>query len=129
VRGPATFNHPDCGNERSHLAPPVEILGLALLAAIAWLIWDSLKAREAAVAASREACAAEQLQFLDDTVMIQSIRPVRNDEGKLRLRRVYGFEYSESGDSRRKGSIVLVGDRVIVLNLELPPRAQHLPLH
>lgn len=111
------------------MAPPVEILGLALLAAIAWLIWDSLKAREAAVAASREACAAEQLQFLDDTVMIQSIRPVRNDEGKLRLRRVYGFEYSESGDSRRKGSIVLVGDRVIVLNLELPPRAQHLPLH
>jgi len=129
VRGPSTFNYPDCGNERPHLAPPVEILGLALLAAIAWLIWDSLKARETAVAASRAACAAEQLLFLDDTVMIQSIRPVRNDEGHLRLRRVYGFEYSESGDSRRKGSIVLIGDRVIVLNLELPPRAQHLPLH
>jgi len=111
------------------LAPPIEIIGLVLLAAITWLIWDSLKAREAAVAASRAACVAEQLLFLDDTVMIQSIRPVRNDEGGLRLRRVYGFEYSESGDSRRKGSVVLVGDRVIVLNLELPPRAQHLPLH
>jgi len=129
VRGPSTFNHPDCGDERSHLAPPVEILGLVLLAAIAWLIWDSLKAREAAVVASRAACAAEQLQFLDDTVMIQSVRPMRNDEGNLRLRRVYGFEYSESGDNRRKGSVVMVGDRVIVLNLELPPRVTSLPLH
>ena len=109
--------------------PPIEIIGLALLAAIAWLIWDSLKARESAVAASRAACAAEQLLFLDDTVAIRSIRPVRDDDGSLRLRRVYGFEYSESGDNRRKGSVVLVGDRVLVLNLELPPRAQHLPLH
>jgi len=111
------------------VALPIEIIGLALLAALAWLIWDSLKAREAAVTASRAACAGEQLLFLDDTVMIQSVRPVRDDEGKLRLRRIYGFEYSDSGDNRRKASIVMVSDRVIVLNLDLPARAQHLPLH
>ena len=106
---------------------PLDFFGLLLLAGIAWFMWDSLKAREAAVAASRAACAAEGLQFLDDTVAIQALRPVR-DNGTLGLRRVYGFEYSESGDSRRKGSVVLVGDHVLVLNLDYQ-RPQHLPLH
>jgi hypothetical protein len=106
---------------------PFEFAGLLLLAGIAWFMWDSLKAREAAVAASRAACVSEGLQFLDDTVAIRAIRPVRED-GTLRLRRVYGFEYTESGDSRRKGSVVLVGDQVLVLNLEYQ-RPRHLPLH
>lgn len=106
---------------------PFELTGLLLLAAAAWFIWDSLKAREAAVAASRAACVAEGLQFLDDTVAIRAIRPVRED-GALKLRRVYGFEYSESGDSRRKGSIVMLGDRVLVLNLGFQ-RPVSLPLH
>lgn len=92
-------------------------------------MWDSLKAREAAIHASRAACAAEQFLFLDETVAIQSLRPVRNDDGQLRLRRVYGFEYSESGDSRRRGNIVLVGDRVLVVNLEFHDPVRPLPLH
>jgi hypothetical protein len=108
---------------------PLDIVGLLVIALFAWFIWDSLKARETAIAASRSACAAEGLMFLDETVAIQGIRPVRNADGNLRLRRVYGFEYSESGDSRRKGSIVLVGDDVIVLNLNLPRSIDHLPLH
>lgn len=106
---------------------PLEFAGLLALAAIAWFMWDSLKAREAAVAASRAACAAEGFQFLDDTVAIQAIRPAR-ENGTLKLRRVYGFEYSETGDTRRKGSVVLLGEHVLVLNLELQ-RPRHLPLH
>ena len=106
---------------------PLELTGLLALACIAWFMWDSLKAREAAVAASRAACSAEGFQFLDDTVAIEAIRPARED-GALRLRRVYGFEYTETGDSRRKGSVVLLGDRVLVLNLEFQ-RPQPLPLH
>jgi hypothetical protein len=105
---------------------PWEIVGLLLIAAIAWFIWDSLRAREAAVAASRAACASENAMFLDDTVAIRSIRPVRNEDGNVRLRRVYGFEYSATGDDRLSGSVVLIGDKVIVLNLE-PRTAQWYP--
>jgi len=97
--------------------PIVELIGLALLAAGAWLAWTSLKAREAAVAASRAACAAEGLVFLDDTVAIASVWPVRDEEGRARLRRVYRFEYSDTGDNRRSGSVTLMGDRVEVLYL------------
>ena len=101
------------------MLPPVtfEILGLAVVALIVWLIWDSLRAREAAVTASRSACEAEGLQFLDDTVAIESIRPARDGNGHLSLRRVYGFEYSDTGNSRHKGSIVMHGADVLTLRL------------
>ena len=108
------------------MLPPMtyEILGLAVIALIVWLIWDSLRAREAAVAASRLACESEGLQFLDDTVAITTVRPSRDGNGQLRLRRVYTFEYSDTGTRRYPGSVVMHGDEVVTLRLsEHPPRA------
>ena len=95
-----------------------EFLLLAFLAAVAWLWWDSLQSREAAVAAARAACLAEGLQFLDDTVGIAGIKPARNDDGRLRLQRRYEFEFSDTGANRIKGSIVMLGDRVLLLDLQ-----------
>jgi hypothetical protein len=95
---------------------------LALLLAVlagAWFLWDSLRAREAANVAMREACRSEGLQFLDDTVALTSLLPVRNDDGRLKLRRVYGFEYSDTGHNRRKGSITMLGDAVLALYIGL----------
>jgi hypothetical protein len=101
--------------------PLTEIILLALFAALAWLWWDSMQAREAAVAAARTACAAEGLLFLDDTVGIAGIKPARNAEGRLLLQRAYDFEFSDTGDNRIRGSIVMLGRRVLLLNL--PPGA------
>lgn len=98
----------------------LDLLGLLLLGAGLWLWFDSLKAREAGMVASRAACRAEGLLFLDDTVAISSLWPARNDVGQLRLRRVYVFEYSDTGDNRRKGSVVLLGAEVIALSLGQP---------
>jgi hypothetical protein len=96
-----------------------ELLGLIVLAGGAWLWLDSLKARDGGIAAARTACNAEGLQLLDDTVSLASLRPMRNDDGRLRLRRVYNFEYSDTGDNRRNGSVVLLGHRVVLLNVGL----------
>ena len=101
--------------------PLTEIILLALFAALAWLWWDSMQAREAAVAAARAACVAEGLQFLDDTVGIAHIKPARNAAGRLLLQRAYEFEFSDTGDNRIRGSIVMLGRRVLLLNL--PPGA------
>ena len=95
----------------------MELLGILVLAALAWLWLDSLKAREAAVRAAREVCAAEGLMFLDDTVVIASLKPVRNDEGQVTLQRAYDFEFSDTGDNRLKGSVVMRGHRVVLLNV------------
>ncbi len=106
--------------------PLTEILLLALFAALAWLWWDSMQAREAAVAAARAACATEGLQFLDDTVGIAHIKPARNAAGHLQLQRAYDFEFSDTGDNRMQGSVVTLGRRVILLNLQ-PRAATSLP--
>ena len=95
----------------------LDILGLLSLAAVGWLWMDSLKAREACLRESRAACAAEGLLLLDDTVAVDSIRPARDDEGRLRLKRVYKFEYSDTGNNRRTGAVTLVGDRVVTFYL------------
>ena len=94
-----------------------EFLALLLVGGGIWFLWDSLRVREAANAAMRGACKMEGLLFLDDTVALMSIRPVRNDDGRVQLRRVYGFEYSDTGHTRQKGSIVMVGTRVDALDI------------
>ena len=97
--------------------PVLEIIGILVLAAIAALWLDSIKVREAAVHAARVACAAEGFQLLDDTVAIASLKPARDESGRLRLLRAYDFEYSDTGDNRLKGSVVLIGRRVLILNV------------
>ncbi len=97
----------------------MEVFGLLLVVALGWFWLNGIKARDAAMIACRRACDAEGLQFLDDTVSTARVRPERDDDGVLRLRRVYSFEYSDSGNNRRPGSIVLLGDRVIMLNVGL----------
>jgi len=99
--------------------PGMEIAGILMLAALAWLWLDSLEAREAAVAAARAACDAEGLLLLDATVSIASLKLARDGAGRLKLQRAYDFEYSDTGDNRKQGSLVLLGHSVIVLNVGL----------
>lgn len=100
----------------------LDLFGLLLLAAAAWLWFDSLKAREMAISAAKAACRGEQLLLLDDTVAIARISLARDDDSAVRLRRIYGFEYSDTGNDRRTGSIAMLGGRVLVINLNLPDR-------
>ena len=97
--------------------PTFEILGVLALAAAAWLWLDSLQARDAAVETARAACFAEGLMLLDDTVAIAGLKLARDAHGRRRLQRTYEFEYSDSGDNRIEGSIVMLGREVIMLNV------------
>jgi Protein of unknown function (DUF3301) len=107
----------------------LELATLIAVAGATWLLWDGLKAREAANAAMRAACHAHGLLFLDDTVALASLRPARDANGHACLRRVYRFEYSDTGNNRRKGSITMTGDRVSQLDLALPDVAQPVTLN
>lgn len=99
--------------------PLFETLSLVVLLALAWLWFDSVKVRDIAVRAAEQACAAEDLQFLDETISIASLKPARDDDGRLLLQRVYAFEYSDTGNNRRPGSIVMLGQTVIMVNVGL----------
>ena len=95
----------------------LELLLLVATGAGVWLWLDSLKAREAAMAAAREACAVEGLLLLDDTVAISALKLARDYDGHIKLQRAYNFEFSDTGNNRRNGSVVLLGRRVILFNV------------
>ena len=97
--------------------PGLEILGILILGGLAWLWFDSLKAREAAIRAAGEVCAAEGLMLLDYTVAISGLKPVRDEGGRLTLQRAYEFEYTDTGNNRLKGSLVLLGHRLVIFNV------------
>lgn len=91
---------------------------------LAGLFWtDSLRARERALAAGRRACERYGVQLLDETVQFARLRLARDDEGRLRLQRTYTFEFSDTGDNRRHGAIVMLGGELGDLRLE-PYRLQ-----
>ena len=100
-----------------------EALALLLIVAGALLWADSLRARERAVRAGRSACERYELQFLDDTVSFARIRLGRNEDGELRIARTYTFEFSDTGNNRRHGAIVMLGGEVADLHME-PYRMQ-----
>lgn len=95
-----------------------EIAVLLGFAALAWFWFDSMKARERALEAGPRACARSGLQFLDQTVECLSTWPKRNEEGQLVLRRIYRFEFTDNGESRRTGTIVMMGGEVVSLTME-----------
>ncbi len=86
-----------------------EALALLLLAAGTFFWIDTLRAREAALAAGRAACGRYGLLLLDDTVVVMKTRLARDAEGRLRLARTYRFEFSDTGNNRRHGRISLLG--------------------
>lgn len=94
-----------------------ELLFLGLAAGGAWFWLDSLKTREIGIRAARHACQGEGLQFLDETVVGQLLGLARDAAGQLRLRRVYRFEYSDTGDNRCSGSVTMLGHDVEVLHV------------
>ena len=94
---------------------------LILLGIFLWL--DSLRARERAVRAGKSACERYDLQFLDDTVSFAKLRLARDEEGQLKIARTYTFEFSDTGNNRRHGAIVMLGGEMQDMHLE-PYRMQ-----
>jgi hypothetical protein len=93
---------------------------LLVVAAIlgGWLLFEALRAREAAIRVTRDACKQQGLQLLDDTVHGVRLGFVRDHEGVVRLRRTFLFDFSEDGINRRSGSVVMLGARVESMQLD-----------
>ena len=91
---------------------------IVVIAAGIFLWLDSLRARERAVQAGRAACRRHDLQFLDETVSFEKLRMARDAEGQLRIARTYTFEFSDTGNNRRHGAIVMLGGELQDVQLE-----------
>ena len=98
-----------------------ELGAIALIVGAIFLWTDSLRARERAVAAGRAACQRYNLLFLDDTVAFARLRLARNEDGHLRIARTYRFEFSDTGNNRRHGAILMLGGQLLDVQLEPYP--------
>ncbi|MEO5572993.1 MAG: DUF3301 domain-containing protein [Gammaproteobacteria bacterium] len=95
------------------------VLLLVFTITVGWFWLDSMRMRETAVRIGAEACRRHDVQFLDDTVALHRLGLDRDGRGHLRIRRTYQFDFSESGDNRRRAYIIMIGAQLDVLQMGL----------
>lgn len=78
---------------------------------------QAMRIKELARLAGKRACTDAEVLFLDDSVEQVRIGLSRDDYGRLKILRMYKFEYSQDGDSRRSGVLIMLGQRVVELIL------------
>jgi hypothetical protein len=94
-----------------------EIFLLILLGFVA-LLWHSAStSKERAFAIAKRECAKQNLQLLDQTVVLDEARVRRDDTGWPTLWRRYRFDYTENGDARNEGLLLLNGTRLVRIDL------------
>mgnify|MGYP001385523093 CR=1 FL=1 len=101
----------------------MELLALLSVALVCWGWYAIMQGREAALAAGKRVCETQGLQLLDDTVAMSLFKMRFNKSQGLILSRVYGFEFTDTGDNRRQGVLVMEGTRLTDIQLE-PYRLQ-----
>lgn len=91
---------------------------LILLIAIIWWWSAALRAREKLLQFCRAACRDAGYQFLDETVVLESMTIRKGSHGLPLLCRRYRFEISEDGADRYPGYVILTGSHITNLFLQ-----------
>lgn len=97
------------------------MIGLFILAALGLLVWfwiSALQAREQAVDIARRSCERNQVQFLDQSVALESLKPGRYPTGNMTWKRIYGFDYSQEGVERQHGRVFMLGNRLEQIQMD-----------
>lgn len=97
------------------------LLVLLLLGGIAAWLWHAHGLRERALAIAGQHCAKMGVQLLDDNVALRRLALLPDARGRRRLARVYGFEFTVTGERRHNGSIVMFGRHVGRIELDPHP--------
>ncbi len=87
----------------------LDLLVIAVPAALVALWWTGSRARELAVQHARQACKQKQVQFLDQSVALSRMRPTRSSTGASCFLREYGFEFTDQGDFRDAAFVTMRG--------------------
>jgi Protein of unknown function (DUF3301) len=96
-----------------------QLLLLLPVAGAVWLFFDGVRVRELALDIGRDYCANLGLQLLDETVSMQRLGVARAVDGRLRVRRRYGFEFTSDGEKRYRGELTMLGSKVAGVQVEL----------
>lgn len=78
-----------------------------ILLALLW--FDSLSARDAAIAKGHDLTHRTNLQLLDESVACVRLRLQRNTKGHVQIQRTYEFDVSANGGDRMHCHLVILG--------------------
>jgi len=82
-----------------------------------------MKAREIAFLSATVYCQKMNLLLLDHYVALNAQWLKRDADGAIKVWRSFQFEFSSTGDERYKGKVVMLGGKVVSIQLE-PYRIQ-----
>ncbi|HEY8158005.1 MAG TPA: DUF3301 domain-containing protein [Methylobacter sp.] len=92
---------------------------LIVLLLSAYLYWfNAQQVKEIALKAVRANCLNLEVQMLDGYVALDSIWVKRDQTGKMRVQRIFLFEFSSTGNERYNGVCIMLGRRVEVIQME-----------
>ncbi|MBB3170114.1 DUF3301 domain-containing protein [Simiduia aestuariiviva] len=104
----------------------LELTDLLLLFVVCWFGWYTLQVariKEVTVQAVRRRCESEDLQLLDGTIALYRLTLARDPSGWVRVRRIYGFEFTATGGDRNSGLVSVLGKRLEAI--EMAPHRIH----
>lgn len=109
------------------------MLTLEALAWITFLVglfsfwWHSDRIKSLAMQRVYQVCNEQQLQLLDQTMVLKGISLKRDDSGNLGIHRHYEFEFTTTGEKRHRGTVNLLGNTMLSLELEpyIIPESDH----
>jgi hypothetical protein len=81
-------------------------------------LWRSGQFKGRARSLAINHCKQLDLQLLDDSMVITGLWPVRSAAGSLVFRRRYRFEFASVGDRRYQGEVIMIGMRLMHIELE-----------
>ena len=79
--------------------------------------WSAQRIKEMAFRATKAHCNTMEVQLLDQSVYLRAVWLKRDGEGKIRVWRSFNFEFTSTGEERNKGMIVLLGRKVLNIDL------------
>ena len=94
-----------------------ELVVILILIGVAWFWQDSLRVREMAIALAKDFCVKENVQFLDGAVAAVRMRLKRDGHGRVVIARNYQFEFTDTGNNRLQGTIMMLGHTLETMHL------------
>jgi len=86
-----------------------ELIIIMCLTILIWFWLDSMKINETARIIGAKICSKNNVQFLDQTVHLSSIKLAKNKHGQFKFIRKYKFEFTNSEYHRYGGELTLAG--------------------
>lgn len=101
-----------------------DVFLLMLFATVSAWLWHAHGLRERALKLVKQHCAKADIELLDENVALRRLALLPDARGRKRLARVYGFEFTVTGEQRHVGSIIMFGPQLGSIELAPHPFRQ-----